>query len=90
MHFVNSKLHKGQFIPGGYWRFLFITTRVEIHSPKIFCIQCIMSKSSTSVNRKALKLDDKVKAINHCNGGKSCWAVGKEMGIDRTQIMNIL
>ena len=38
MHFVNSKLHKGQFIPGGNLRFLLITTRVEIHSPKIFCI----------------------------------------------------
>jgi hypothetical protein len=43
-----------------------------------------MSKSSTSVNRKALKLDNKVKAINHCDVGKSCQSVG------RTQIMNIL
>ena len=43
-----------------------------------------MSKSSTSVNRKALKLDNKVKVINHCDVGKSCQAVG------RTQIMNIL
>jgi hypothetical protein len=48
-----------------------------------------MSKSSTSVNRKALKLD-KVKAINHCDVGKSCRAVGEEMGVGRTQIMNIL
>ena len=35
-----------------------------------------MSKSSTSVNRKALKLDNKVKTINHCDVGKSCQAVG--------------
>ena len=49
-----------------------------------------MSKSSTSVNRKTLKLDNKVKAINHCEVGKSCRAVGEEMGIGRTQIMNIL
>ena len=35
-----------------------------------------MSKSSTSVNRKALKLDNKVKVINHCDVGKSCRAVG--------------
>ena len=49
-----------------------------------------MSKSSTSVNRKALKLDNKVKAINHCDVGKSCLAVGEEMGVGRTQIMNIL
>jgi hypothetical protein len=35
-----------------------------------------MSKSSTSVNRKALKLDNKVKAINHCDVGKivGLWA----------------
>jgi hypothetical protein len=31
-----------------------------------------MSKSSTSVNRKALKLDNKVKAIIRCDVGKSC------------------
>jgi hypothetical protein len=49
-----------------------------------------MSKSSTSVNRKALKLDNKVKAINHCDVEKSCQAVGEKMGIGRTQIMNIL
>ena len=48
-----------------------------------------MSKSSTCVNRKALKLDNKVKAINHYDVGKSCWA-GEEMGVGRTQIMNIL
>jgi len=34
-----------------------------------------MSKSSTSVTRKALKLDDKVKAMNLCEGGKSYLAV---------------
>jgi hypothetical protein len=49
-----------------------------------------MSKSSTSVNRKALKLDNKVKGINHCDVGESCWTVGMEMGVGRTQIMNIL
>ena len=49
-----------------------------------------MSKSSTSVTRKALKLDDKVKAINHCDGGKSCQTVAEEIGVGRTQIMNIL
>ena len=49
-----------------------------------------MSKSSASVNRKALKLDNKVKAINHCDVGKSCRAVGEEMGVGRTQIMNII
>jgi hypothetical protein len=38
LNFVSNKLHKGKFIPGGYWRYLFITTRVEIHSPKLFCI----------------------------------------------------
>ena len=49
-----------------------------------------MSKSSTSINRKALKLDNKMKAINHRDVGKSCRAVGEEMGVGRTQIMNIL
>jgi len=49
-----------------------------------------MSKSSTSVTKKALKLDDKVKEINLCDGGKSCWAVAKEMGLGHTLIMNIL
>ena len=49
----------------------------------------IIKKSSTSVNRKALKLDDKVKAINHCDGEKSCRAVGEEMGVGHTQIMNV-
>jgi hypothetical protein len=44
----------------------------------------------TAINRKALKLDNKVKAINHCDVGKSCRAVGEEMGVGRTQIMNIL
>jgi hypothetical protein len=45
---------------------------------------------STSVTRKTLNLDDKVKAINLCDGGKSCWAVAKEMSVGRTQIMNII
>ena len=39
---------------------------------------------------KALNLDDKVKAINLCDGGKSCRAVAEEMGVGCTQIMNIL
>jgi hypothetical protein len=39
-----------------------------------------MSKSSTSVTMKAMKLDNKVKAINLCDGGKSCWVVDEEMG----------
>jgi hypothetical protein len=38
----------------------------------------------------SLNLDDKVKAINLCDGGKSCRAVAEEMGVGRTQIMNIL
>jgi hypothetical protein len=42
MHFMNSELHKGQFIPGGYLRFLLITMRVENHWPKIFCIKNII------------------------------------------------
>ena len=37
-----------------------------------------------------MKLDDKVKAINLCDGGKSCLAVAEEMGIGNAQIMNIL
>ena len=37
-----------------------------------------------------MKLDNKVKAINHCDVGKSCRAVGEEMCVGRTQIMNIL
>jgi transposase len=45
---------------------------------------------STSVTRQTLNLDDKVKAINLCDGGKSCRAVAKEMSVGRTQIMNIL
>jgi transposase len=45
---------------------------------------------STSVTRKALNLDDKVKAINLCDGGKSCRAVAKEMCVGRTHIVNIL
>ena len=31
-----------------------------------------------------------MKAINLCDSGKSCWAVAEEMGVGRTQIMNIL
>jgi hypothetical protein len=49
-----------------------------------------MSKSSTSVTMKVLKLDDKVKAINIFDGGERCPAVAEEMGDGRTQIMNIL
>jgi kinesin family protein 6/9 len=45
---------------------------------------------STSVTRKTLNLDDKVKAINLCDGGKIYRAVAEEMGVGRTQIMNIL
>ena len=48
-----------------------------------------MSKSSTSVTRKAMKLDNKVKAINLCDGGKSCRVVAEEMGDGHTQIMNM-
>ena len=43
-----------------------------------------MSKSSTSVNMKVLKLDDKVKAINICDDGERC------LGDGHTQIMKIL
>jgi len=39
---------------------------------------------------KALKVDDKVKPINLCDGGERCRAVAKEIGDGRTQIMNIL
>jgi hypothetical protein len=35
MHFVKSKLLKGQLITGGNLRFSFITMRLKIHSPKI-------------------------------------------------------
>ena len=49
-----------------------------------------MSKSSTSVTMKVLKIKDKVKAINIFDGGKCCPAVAEEMGDGRTQIMNIL
>ena len=45
---------------------------------------------STSVTRKASNLDDKVKDMNLCDGGKSCRAVAEEMGVGRTQIMNII
>ena len=49
-----------------------------------------MSKSSTSVTMKVLKLDDKVKAIHIVDGGERCRAVAEEMGDGRTQIMKIL
>jgi hypothetical protein len=39
---------------------------------------------STSVTRKASNLDDKVKDMNLCDGGKSCRAVAEEMGVGRT------
>ena len=48
-----------------------------------------MSRSSTSVTMKAMKLDNKVKAINLCDGGKSCRVVVEEMGDCHTQIMNM-
>jgi hypothetical protein len=59
--------------------------RLKIHSPKIsknivLCIYCIMSKSSTCVTMKVLKWDDKVKAINICDGGERCLALAEEMG----------
>ena len=47
-----------------------------------------MSKSSTSVTMKAMKLEDKVKATNLCDGGKSCRSVAKEMGDGHTQSEN--
>jgi hypothetical protein len=40
-----------------------------------------MSKSSTSVTMKVLKLDDKVKAINIFDGGEHYPAVAEEMGV---------
>ena len=49
-----------------------------------------MSKSSTSVTMKVLKLDDKVKVINICDVGERCRALAEEMGDGHTQIMNIL
>jgi hypothetical protein len=49
-----------------------------------------MSKSSTSVTMKVLKLDDKVKAIHIFDGGERCRAVAEEMGDGCTQIMKIL
>ena len=39
---------------------------------------------------KAMKLDNKMKAINLCDGGKSCRVVVEEMGDGHTQIMSIL
>jgi hypothetical protein len=49
-----------------------------------------MSKSSTSVTMKVLKLDDKVKAIHIFDGGERCRAVAKEMGDGCTQLMKII
>ena len=49
-----------------------------------------MSKSSTSVIMKVLKLDDKVKAIHIFDGGEHCLAVAEEMSDGHTQIMKIL
>jgi hypothetical protein len=50
-----------------------------------------MSKSSsTSVTMKVMKLDDKMKAINICNGEERCQAVAEELGDGRTQIKKIL
>ena len=37
-----------------------------------------------------MKIDNKVKAINLYDGGKSCRSVAEEMGDGHTQIMNIL
>jgi len=37
-----------------------------------------------------LKLDDKVKAMNICDGGERCRAVAEELSDGRTQIMKIL
>jgi hypothetical protein len=39
---------------------------------------------------KVLKLDDKVKVINICDGGECCRAVAEVMGYGRTQTMKIL
>jgi hypothetical protein len=39
---------------------------------------------------KVLKLDNKVKVINICDGGERFWAVAEEMGYGRTHIMKIL
>jgi hypothetical protein len=49
-----------------------------------------MSKSSTSVTMKVLKLDDNVKAINIVDAVERCPAVAEEMGDGRAQIMKIL
>jgi hypothetical protein len=53
-----------------------------VHRVKIINIR-------TSVTMKVLKLDDKVKAINICDGGERCRTVTEEMGDSRTQIMKI-
>jgi hypothetical protein len=45
-----------------------------------------MSKSSTSVAMKAMKLDHNVTAINLCYGGKSSRVVAEEMGDGHTLI----
>ena len=90
MHFVNSKLHEGQFIPWGLLE-IFIhydESRNLLTKNILYLVHHV--KLSTSVTSKALKLDDKVKAINHCDGGKSCQTVAEDIGVGRTQIMNIL
>ena len=89
MNFVNSKLHKRQFIPWRYWRFFIHYDERRNSLTKI--ILYLVHHVKIIINRKALKLDNKVKAINHCDVGKSYRAVArKEMGVGRTQIMNIL
>jgi hypothetical protein len=49
-----------------------------------------MSKSSISVTAIAMKINTKVKAMNLCDGGKSCRVVAEEMGDGHAQIINIL
>jgi hypothetical protein len=49
-----------------------------------------MSKSSTSITMKAMIIDNKLKAINLTDGGKSYRIVAKKMVDGHTQIMNIL
>ena len=53
-------------------------------------IPSLYLESSTSVIMKVLKLDDKVKVINICDGGECCRAVAEVMGYGRTQTMKIL
>ena len=88
MNFVNSKLYKRQFIPWRYWRFFIHYDERRNSLTKI--ILYLVHHVKIIINRKALKLDNKVKAINHWDVGKSCRAVGEEMDVGRSQIMNIL